>query len=79
VLQEIYREIEELPGKCGQIFKMIFLENLPTDQIAERMGINVQTFRTQKARAISMIRTSLLKRGRLIALLFFYAWLRFHS
>jgi DNA-directed RNA polymerase specialized sigma24 family protein len=41
VLQEIYREIEELPDNCGQIFKMIFLENLPTDQIAERMGINV--------------------------------------
>jgi len=79
VVQEIYREIEELPGKCGQIFKMIFLENLPTDQIAERMGINVQTVRTQKARAISLIRTALLKKGRLTTLLFFYAWLRMNS
>jgi len=79
VVQEIYREIEELPGKCGQIFKMIFLENLPTDQIAERMGINVQTVRTQKARAISLIRTALLKKGRLATLAIFLAWLRMNS
>jgi RNA polymerase sigma-70 factor (ECF subfamily) len=76
VVQEIYREIEELPDKCGQIFKMIFLENLPTDQIAEKMGINVQTVRTQKARAISLIRTALLKKGRLATLALFLAWLR---
>jgi RNA polymerase sigma factor (sigma-70 family) len=76
VLQEIYAEIENLPGRCGQIFKMIFVEGLSTDQIAAHMGINVQTVRTQKARAISLIRTALLKKNRLTALLFFYAWLR---
>ena len=79
LLQEIYQEIQNLPDKCGQIFKMIFLENLPTDQIAERMGINVQTVRTQKARAIMLIRTALLKRGRMATLLFFYGWLKLHS
>lgn len=79
VLQEIYAEIEHLPGRCGQIFKLLFIEGLPTDQIAERFGINVQTVRTQKARAISLIRTALLKKGRLAALGFFYAWLRIHG
>ncbi len=79
VLQEIYAEVESLPGRCGQIFKLLFIEGLPTDQIAERFGINVQTVRTQKARAICLIRTALLKKGRLAALVFFYAWLRIHG
>jgi hypothetical protein len=30
-------------------------------------------------RAISLIRTALLKKGRFATLLFFYAWLRLHS
>ena len=79
VLQEIYAEVENLPDRCGQIFKMLFVEELSTDQIADRLGINVQTVRTQKARAISLIRTALLKKGRLTTLLFFYAWLRMQS
>ena len=79
VLQEIYKEVENLPDRCGQIFKLIFVDELATDEIAARMGINVQTVRTQKARAISLIRTALLKKGRLTTLLFFYAWLRMNS
>jgi RNA polymerase sigma-70 factor (ECF subfamily) len=79
ILQEIYTEMDNLPGKCGQIFKMIFVDELSTEEIAARMGINVQTVRTQKARAISLIRTALLKKNRLTTLLFFYAWLRLHS
>jgi len=79
LLQEIFYEVEALPDKCGQIFRMIFIDNLSTDVIAERMGINVQTVRTQKARAIGLIRTALLKRGRMATLVFFYAWLKLHS
>jgi RNA polymerase sigma-19 factor, ECF subfamily len=78
ILQEIYAEVENLPDRCGQIFKLLFVDELSTDQIAARMGINVQTVRTQKARAISLIRTALLKKGRLATLIFFYAWLRVH-
>jgi RNA polymerase sigma factor (sigma-70 family) len=79
LLREIYAEVENLPDRCSQIFKFIFLEGLTTDQIAERMGIEVQTVRSQKARAIGLIRTALLKKGRLTTLLFFYAILRLHS
>jgi RNA polymerase sigma-70 factor (ECF subfamily) len=79
ILQEIYSEMEQLPGRCGQIFKLIFVDELSTDEIAGRIGINVQTVRTQKARAIGLIRTALLKKNRLTALVFFYAWLRMHS
>ena len=78
LIQEIYEEIENLPDRCGEIFKLLFIGGLKTDQIAERLGINPQTVRTQKARAISLIRTALLKKGRLAALAFFAAWLRMH-
>lgn len=79
LLQEICREVENLPDQCGRIFKMIFLDQLSNEVIAERLGLNVQTIRSQKHRAIGVIRTALLKRGRLTTLLFFYAWLRLHS
>jgi len=78
ILQEIYAEVENLPDKCSQIFKMIFVEELSTDVIADRLGINVQTVRSQKARAIGIIRTALLKKERLTTLFLFYAWLKTH-
>ncbi len=70
LLQEIYEEIENLPEKCGQIFKMIFLQGLSTDQIASCLSINVQTVRTQKARAIQPIKTKLLRKNRALLAIF---------
>jgi DNA-directed RNA polymerase specialized sigma24 family protein len=52
---------------------------LSNEAIAARLGLNVQTIRSQKSRAIGMIRMALLKRGRMTTQLFFYAWLRLHS
>jgi len=78
LLQEIYAEIGNLPDKCGQIFKMIFLQELSTDEIASRLGINVQTVRSQKARAIQLIRTALLKKNRMRTALLLMALTRFY-
>jgi RNA polymerase sigma-70 factor (family 1) len=69
LLQEIYEEIEELPGRCKEIFKMIFIQGLSTEHIGEQLGISPQTVRTQKARAIGLIRTQLLKKNRLVTLM----------
>lgn len=73
LLQEIYAEIENLPDRCRQIFKMIFVDGLPNETIAEKLSINTQTVRSQKARAIQLLRTSLLKKNRIPALLLLYA------
>ena len=70
VVSEICKEVEELPDRCREIFKMIFFEGMSTDQIAEEMGIAVQTVRTQKARAIQLLKTELLKKGKLTALIY---------
>jgi RNA polymerase sigma factor (sigma-70 family) len=79
VLQEIYAEVENLPGRCGQIFKLLFIHGKSTEEIGGLLGINPQTVRTQKARAISLIRTALLKKGRLATFAIFLAWLRMNS
>ena len=71
LLQEIYQEIENLPGRCGQIFKLLFIHNLSTDQIAAQLAINTQTVRTQKARAIQLIKIELLRKNRTAVLLLF--------
>lgn len=65
VLSEILREIERLPKKCREIFKLIFIEGLSTEEIARQMGIAPQTVRTQKARAIQLLKVQFLKTGRL--------------
>jgi RNA polymerase sigma-70 factor (family 1) len=79
VLGAIYAEIEELPGKCREIFKLIFLQGLDNEEIAGRMGIAVQTVRTQKARAISLLRARLLKKGQLIAVFCLLELLAVHA
>ncbi len=75
LMQAIYQEIEELPDRCRTIFKLIFLQGLSTDQIAAQLDLNTQTVRTQKARAIGLIRTRLLKKGMVPALLLLYSLL----
>jgi RNA polymerase sigma factor (sigma-70 family) len=76
----ILDEVEQLPQIRKKIFKLIFVEGLTTGEIAEQLGITVDTVRVQKARALNSIRTTILKNGLLsftshflsISLLFFY-------
>jgi RNA polymerase sigma-70 factor (family 1) len=76
LLRDIYEEIEELPDRCRAVFKLVFVQGLGTEEIARRLGMNVQTVRTQKARAISLIRSRLLKKGRILTILLLYALLK---
>ena len=75
LLQEIYEEIENLPGRCGQIFKLLFIHGKSTEEIGALMDITPQTVRTQKARAIQLIKTQLLKKNRILTLLLLIALL----
>lgn len=70
VLQAIHAEIELLPGRCKEIFKLLFIEELSTDEIAQRLDISPQTVRTQKARALQLIKTELLKKNLIGAFLY---------
>lgn len=76
LIRDIYEEIENLPDRCGQIFKLIFVEQLSSEEIADRLSITPQTVRTQKARAITLVRTALLKKNRWPAWLLLFVWLQ---
>jgi RNA polymerase sigma-70 factor (family 1) len=61
VMLEVYTAIEELPRECRDIFKLIFLEELTNAEIAEIKHIAVQTVRSQKAKALELLRIKLFK------------------
>jgi len=71
VLREVEFEIEQLPNRCREIFKLIYYERRSADDIAELLGISINTVWVQRAKAIQLIRTNLLKKGMLSALLCF--------
>ncbi len=57
---ESYREIvialNALPPQCKRIFSMLFIEGKNYQQIAEELNLSIATIRSQKARAIMLIR-----------------------
>jgi RNA polymerase sigma-70 factor (ECF subfamily) len=55
-LEEIWRQVDELPPMRKRIIKMIYREGLSTAAIAEQLGISPDTVRVQKARALHTIR-----------------------
>lgn len=63
VLDIVNREIDQLPEKMGQIFKMIYFDGKKTDEIALELNLSVQTVRNQKIKAIDFVKSSLLKKG----------------
>lgn len=79
VLQEIYQEIEALPDQCRRIFKMVFIEDRTHEEVAAALNIHVQTVRSQKFRALKLLRTRLLKEGKAEALIALLSWLSIHQ
>jgi RNA polymerase sigma-70 factor (ECF subfamily) len=59
VLKEIYEAVEGLPSKCGEIFKMLFIEGLKPDVIAHQLSITPETVRSQKRHALELLRIRL--------------------
>jgi RNA polymerase sigma-70 factor (family 1) len=56
VLAEIYKAIALLPCSCQQIFRMSYLDDMKNNQIADVLGISVNTVKTQKQRALKVLR-----------------------
>ena len=70
VFWEIFSKVEKLPEGCRQVFRMSYLENFSNQEIAERLGISVNTVKSQKARAKELLRESLKDLFSIAALLF---------
>ncbi|WP_285008376.1 sigma-70 family RNA polymerase sigma factor [Pedobacter faecalis] len=63
VLDLVNQEIEELPEKMRVVFKMLYVDDKSTAEIAEELGLSVQTVRNQKTKAIELIRNALARKG----------------
>jgi len=55
-LEQVRREIEKLPEKCRQIFKMAYDEDKKAAEIAEELQLSVRTVETQIYKALKTLR-----------------------
>ena len=73
VFNRIFKEIAQLPPSQVRLLKMIYVEGLETNEIAQQLGTTPNNIRNQKARALEKVKTILLKKGLLhLSVLFFY-------
>lgn len=57
--REIFIALNTLPPQCRKIFSMIFIEGKEYQQIADELNLTVATIRSQKARAIMLLKQRL--------------------
>lgn len=62
-LEILNREIERLPDKMKEIFKLVYFDGKKSVEISLALGISVKTVRNQKAKAVELLRTAMLKKG----------------
>lgn len=56
---KLYIEIEALPEKSKEVFKAIVLDDLKYKEVAEQLGVSVNTVKTHYSRALKQLRNSL--------------------
>lgn len=59
VIGEIHAAIEDLPQGCRTVLKLAFFESMKNDEIATHLGISINTVKTQRARALQLLRLKL--------------------
>nr|WP_255539672.1 sigma-70 family RNA polymerase sigma factor [Longitalea luteola] len=66
VIAALHKAIEELPGECRRIFKLIYFEERTPLEIADMLHISVSTIYNQKMRALNILRLKLSGRTKAI-------------
>jgi RNA polymerase sigma-70 factor (ECF subfamily) len=69
VLGEIHKAIETLPAGCREVLKLAYFESQKNEEIAQLLGISINTVKTQKARALKLLRLKLPPSAYLLLLL----------
>lgn len=76
-MAELYQAIEMLPNKAQEIIKLTYLEGKSNLEVAEIMGISVQTVKNQKLRALTLLRSRINKNTFHLLVLGFFAFDKF--
>lgn len=63
LVARLEREIQALPVKCREIVQLAYYEGLSSEQIAQRLGISLQTVWNQKTTAMKRLRAAFLRDG----------------
>lgn len=74
VMREIYKEIEELPEACREVFQLLYLEGKNANEVARQLNISIVAVWEQRQEALRLLRTILLKKGLLAILLAYGAF-----
>jgi len=61
MFNELHEAISKLPEKAGRIIRETYLEGKSNQEVADEMGISLQTLRNQKSRALAILRSRLSK------------------
>lgn len=61
VWAETYRELKDLPLQCQKVVQLGYIEGLSNLEIAEVLGLSVQTVKNHKYRAIKLLKKKLVK------------------
>lgn len=56
VFAEIHTALETLPESCKRISRMGYIEGMKNNEIAQKLGISVNTVKTQKQRGLQLLR-----------------------
>lgn len=59
-IRQVHAQIQELPPRIQQVFRMFYLEGKNYSQIAHELQTSPETVRKQKARALVLLREKLL-------------------
>jgi RNA polymerase sigma-70 factor (family 1) len=80
IINEINLEIKNLPTKCGKVFELMFIHGKNSKEVAEEMGITKKTALNHKLKAVTLIRSALIRKKvfspAMLTILFaiFYCW-----
>lgn len=56
VLAAIHEALETLPASCQRISRLGYLEGMKNNEIARKLGISINTVKTQKQRGLQLLR-----------------------
>ncbi len=59
IIGDLHAALDALPEKCANVCKMAYLEGKKNQEIAEELGVSVNTIKTQKQRAIFLLRNKI--------------------
>lgn len=68
LINEIYQQLQTLPGQCAQVFELIYFRGKSTSETAELLNTSTKNVLNQKLKAIKILKALLLKRGLMLLL-----------